>query len=68
VLDVNVREERADKIAAALKAKNIPYIFATGYGSEIAKTSDVPVLDKPYSREKLSAALAQALKLPQVRS
>jgi CheY-like chemotaxis protein len=62
VLDVNLREERVDEIAVNLKAKEIPFIFATGYGADIAKGAGVPVLDKPYTQEKLSAALAQALK------
>ncbi|MFU0505218.1 response regulator [Pseudaminobacter sp. NGMCC 1.201702] len=62
VLDVNVRGERIDPVAEVLRARKVPIVFATGYGDgagEIAR--EAPVLDKPYTREKLATTLARLL-------
>jgi two-component SAPR family response regulator len=62
VLDVNVREERIDPVAAVLFERNVPVVFATGYGvaPESAK-GRAPVIGKPYTRDKLSRALIEVL-------
>jgi CheY-like chemotaxis protein len=61
VLDVNLEGERSDAIAEALLARDIPFVLATGYGDGEAKRRGVPVLDKPYTPEMLTAALARAM-------
>jgi CheY-like chemotaxis protein len=62
ILDVNLRGETIDPIALSLRARRIPFVFATGYGSGPHKGfEDVPVVDKPYTEEKLLNALARAL-------
>ncbi len=62
VLDVNLRNMRVDEIADVLRARAIPFVFATGYGAEgIREERTAPVIDKPYTREKLAQALLQAL-------
>jgi CheY-like chemotaxis protein len=62
VLDVNVQGEPIDSIASLLRFRQIPFVFTTGYGSQPrAGFEDVPVIGKPYSDEKLTAALAVAL-------
>jgi CheY-like chemotaxis protein len=64
VLDVNMDGDRIDPVAEALGARSIPVIFATGYGARaLGRPQDALVLDKPYTQEKLAAALAQALNL-----
>jgi CheY-like chemotaxis protein len=62
VLDVNVRGERIDPVAEALFARDIPVLFATGYGEvKFAHGRSAPVIDKPYTQEKLVKGLAAAL-------
>jgi CheY-like chemotaxis protein len=62
VLDVNLNEERSDPIAQTLRDRGIPFILATGYG-EAERNAGVPILDKPYTEEKLAKALGRALAL-----
>jgi two-component SAPR family response regulator len=60
VLDVNVRGERIDPVAEALMARGVPMLFATGYG-EVRLASGMPVIDKPYTQEKLARGLAAVM-------
>jgi CheY-like chemotaxis protein len=65
LLDINVREQRIDPVAETLRARAIPMVFATGYGQAGADASfGAPVIDKPYTQEKLAEALVQALAIP----
>ena len=65
VLDINVRGERIDPIADVLDARGIPMLFATGYGTSAgAEQRYAPVIDKPYTQERLASALAQAMAMP----
>lgn len=57
VLDVNLRGIRSDPIARELSERGMPFILATGYGAEFRTDSESPVLEKPYQREQLAAAL-----------
>jgi two-component SAPR family response regulator len=61
VLDVNVREERIDPVAAALIERQVPIVFATGYGAAPVAAKGSVVIDKPYTREKLARALTAVL-------
>jgi DNA-binding response OmpR family regulator len=63
VLDVNLNGERSFPIAAALRERDTPFIFATGFGrAGIEPTfADAPVLQKPYSEHQLRRALIEAL-------
>lgn len=62
VLDVNIRGKRSYGVAAELRRRDVPFVFATGYGDaehpETLKT--VPTVTKPYSPESLKLALAAA--------
>ena len=65
VLDVNLRGQRIDPIADMLTARGIPVLFATGYGMAAgANRQDAPVIDKPYSQERLASALVRAMAVP----
>jgi CheY-like chemotaxis protein len=57
VLDINIRGASVDPVAERLTARGIPFLFATGYGTQPAAWPHVPVIDKPYSIEKLAAVL-----------
>lgn len=62
VLDINLRGERIDPIADLLNARGIPVLFATGYGmAAVVDRHDAPVIDKPYTQERLAAGLARAI-------
>lgn len=62
VLDVNLQGKRVDSVAEFLISKNIPLVFATGYGPlGLAQSySDWPIVMKPYSRDDLEAALKKS--------
>ena len=59
MLDVNLAGERSFPIADLLRARGIPFLFATGYGlrgiDEAYRAS--PVLQKPFREQDLAAAL-----------
>ena len=62
VLDVNVRNERIDPVADVLRSRLVPLVFATGYGRGATLTAgNAPIIDKPYSHDKLQTALHRAL-------
>jgi CheY-like chemotaxis protein len=59
VLDANLSGEFAFPIAARLAEMNVPFVFATGYGrSGIPNEwASRPVIQKPFTRDTLEAAL-----------
>jgi CheY-like chemotaxis protein len=63
VLDVNLNGSRTFPIAETIRARGIPFVFATGYGAtsvpDHLKTS--PVLQKPFTAADLAKALSTAL-------
>jgi CheY-like chemotaxis protein len=68
VLDLNLNGQDTYAIADALQRKNVPFIFATGYGSTGLRKEygNRPVLQKPFQQKDLEIALAQALGGPNV--
>lgn len=62
MLDVNLAGEPSFPVADQLRARGIPFLFATGYGLDgIAEGyRDAPVLQKPFRCGELAAALAEA--------
>lgn len=68
VLDVNVRGERIDPVAEALAKRDVPMLFATGYGEVRLVSGDAAtVIDKPYTQEKLARGLATAMDAASLR-
>jgi len=61
VLDVNINGREVYPIAAALEARGIPFIFATGYGSTGLHPAycDRPIVQKPYRSDDLKAAIGR---------
>ncbi|MCC6777163.1 MAG: response regulator [Hyphomicrobiales bacterium] len=55
VLDVNLDGARTYPLAAMLKERDIPFVFATGYGMAglDPEWASVPVLQKPFQLEQL---------------
>lgn len=63
ILDVNLNGKTTYPLAEELKQRNIPFIFATGYGHSglAAEWRDRPVLQKPFQLQDLEQALATVL-------
>jgi CheY-like chemotaxis protein len=63
LLDVNVRDASVIPVRDALRSRGIPIVFATGYGASQSReiTMGSPVIDKPYSPERIARALAECL-------
>ena len=63
ILDINLGEERSYPIADALSARGIPFVFATGYGSKGLDPAyrGFPVVQKPFRRQDLAAAVKRVL-------
>lgn len=65
ILDVNVNGERSEAVAAILKGRAIPYLFATGYGASAAgEGENAPVVSKPYDMKALERAMIASLGTP----
>ncbi|UWU89931.1 response regulator [Bradyrhizobium sp. CB1015] len=66
VLDVNIRSEMIFPIARELRARNVPFLFTTGYdkitlGPEF---QDVPLLEKPIDLAAMARKLAGLITQP----
>jgi CheY-like chemotaxis protein len=63
VLDVNIAGDEVYPVAEALAARNIPFVFATGYGARGLSDGwrDRPIVQKPFQVEHLSQGLLAAL-------
>lgn len=63
LLDVNLGAGMSYSIADALKARRIPFAFATGYGNVGVESAyaEVPVLHKPFEQRQLSAVIGRLL-------
>jgi DNA-binding response OmpR family regulator len=68
VLDFNLRDETAERIAGELRARATPFLFLSGVSRERLPQwcSDVMLLPKPIRPDALLAALRQLL-APQTR-
>lgn len=63
VLDINIGGQLTYPIADALQARNIPVVFATGYGAAALpeRYRRTPTLHKPFNRQDFEAAISAAL-------
>ncbi|HVY87198.1 MAG TPA: response regulator [Caulobacterales bacterium] len=61
ILDVNLGGARSEPIAAALKARGVPFVVATGYDARASNHPHELTLSKPYTIEALEARLSSAL-------
>ena len=64
ILDVNVNGKVISPVAELIKARNRPFIFATGYGSSglPEEYRDRPALQKPFQLETLAKMIDAAMK------
>jgi CheY-like chemotaxis protein len=63
VLDVNLNGQDSFAAASILGERLIPFVFASGYGSNgiPRRFRDVPVLTKPFQSDELGHALFKAI-------
>jgi signal transduction histidine kinase/DNA-binding response OmpR family regulator len=66
LLDANLRGDPVDEIANALAARNVPFLFVTGYGPEGLPKGfgGNGILSKPFGQEQLVAAVALLVQAP----
>lgn len=66
ILDVNLAGERVFPVAEILRARQVPFLFSTGYGASGLPTefAQCPVLHKPFSESELRLKIVQALDNP----
>ena len=66
ILDVNVNGKMISPVADLIKARQRPFIFATGYGSSglPEEYRDRPALQKPFQIETLAKAIDTVLTSP----
>jgi DNA-binding response OmpR family regulator len=63
VLDANLNGRSVTPVAEALARRNVPFVFATGYGETGGAPGgfDAPVIRKPYDVTQVAAAVADLL-------
>ncbi len=63
LLDVNVAGHKVFPVAAALKAKGVPFVFSTGYGEGGLPDTwkGQPTIQKPFTESMIRSALFKAL-------
>ena len=68
ILDMNLGGEMADPVAQLLLTRNIPFVFMTGYGTEVVRSRfpGVRVLQKPVEREVLEQLFA--VRMPNLKT
>lgn len=62
VLDLHLGSETSLPVAQALEARGIPFVLASGYGSQTESLADfpeAPMIVKPYTNESLARGLAK---------
>ncbi len=62
ILDVNIGGHKVYPVAARLRERGIPLVFATGYGREGVESEwqCYPILQKPYTTEQVELAIETA--------
>ena len=63
ILDVNLNGAMSNPVAEILARRNIPFIFATGYGKSGPHDlfAETPSLQKPFEEDDLKKALASVM-------
>ena len=61
ILDVNLGGESVYPVAEALKERNVPFLFSTGYGDSaiLDRFQQIEKLSKPFEPRRLQSALVK---------
>jgi CheY-like chemotaxis protein len=62
IIDVNLNGEQTYPLATLLASRQIPFVFATGYGADGLQEEwrNIPVLQKPFQLIELAEAIVRA--------
>jgi DNA-binding response OmpR family regulator len=65
ILDVNLKGESVWPVATMLRERNVPFVIATGghVDPPPAEFANVPVIEKPYTVDRVTPALEAAFAL-----
>ena len=65
ILDVNLKGENVWPVATRLREKNVPFVLATGghVDPPPAEFNSVPVIEKPYTIDRVNPAINAAFAL-----
>jgi len=63
ILDLCVRDEKSYPVATSLRARQVPFAFATGYGDEVLVDAfkDEIIVSKPFDFAEIKDVLAKLL-------
>ncbi|MEO6246991.1 MAG: response regulator [Sphingomicrobium sp.] len=63
ILDVNLKGENIWPVASEMRARGIPFVIASGghVDPPPAEFTNVPMIDKPYTIDRVSPAIQDAL-------
>ena len=61
LLDVQLGDVPAYPVAAALKERNVPFVFMSGYGQVLEAWRDRPTLQKPFDLDQARIEMGRAL-------
>ncbi len=64
ILDIHLQDESTYPLADTLRRKSIPFIFLSGYLTIREGYTDVPFVDKPFTRDTVTNALKNLLAQP----
>ncbi len=66
ILDINLGDSSAYRVAEILSARGVPFIFVTGYDTDSVDTrfKEIPVLQKPIERQMLQKIFVTDVKRP----
>lgn len=68
ILDINLGGELVYPVARTLREGGVPFVFASAYGASglPAEFREVPVVQKPYSAEGITRAIALLLSVDRI--
>ncbi len=63
ILDVNLKGESVWPVASRLRERNVPFVIATGghVDPPPPEFNDAPVIEKPYTVDRVTPAIAAAI-------
>ncbi|MCW3845645.1 response regulator [Sphingomonas sp. LB-2] len=61
ILDINLGGEWSTRIAEALRARGVPFAFASGYGTCPEGFDGPPMIEKPYREAEVIGTLRELL-------
>lgn len=64
LLDVNIAGSSSLTVAERLTELGIPFVFTTGYGAHANVPVGSSIVDKPYTRDQIEAALLSLFQNP----